>query len=132
VVRAGDTVEVQPANRDEVPQYWGYHVRVEKRPFGKLVREEDFDLKIATARIGSTFTDISTMLEAKWRGSERILVAFGAPSRGLHEIVEDEGLKLEDISDFIVNTVPNQGTATVRTEEALLATLAIFNVQFNY
>ena len=132
VVRVGDTVEVQPANRDEVPQYWGYHVRVEKRPFGKLVREEDFDLKIATARIGSTFTDISTMLEAKWRGSERILVAFGAPSRGLHEIVEDEGLKLEDISDFIVNTVPNQGTATVRTEEALLATLAIFNVQFNY
>jgi predicted SPOUT superfamily RNA methylase MTH1 len=32
--------------------------------------------------------------------------------------------------DFVVNTVPEQGTETVRTEEALLASLAIFNVQF--
>jgi predicted SPOUT superfamily RNA methylase MTH1 len=32
--------------------------------------------------------------------------------------------------DFVVNTVPNQGTATVRMEEALLASLAILNVHF--
>jgi len=56
-------------------------------------------------------------------------VAFGAPSRGLYEIAEEEGAKLEAIVDFVVNTIPEQGTATVRTEEALLATLAIFNEQ---
>jgi len=60
------------------------------------------------------------------------LVAFGAPSRGLHEIAEDEGLRLGSIVDFVVNTIPKQGTATVRTEEALLASLAIFNEQFNH
>jgi predicted SPOUT superfamily RNA methylase MTH1 len=59
-------------------------------------------------------------------------MAFGAPSRGLHEITDDEGLKLDEIVDFVVNTVPGQGTVTVRTEEALLATLAIFNVHFSY
>jgi methyltransferase len=132
VVRVGDTVEVQPTSREEVPQYWGFRVRIEKRQFGKFVSEEGFDLKISTARIGKGFADVSTALNAKWQSSQRILVAFGPPSRGLHEIAEDEGLKLETISDFIVNTVPNQGTATVRTEEALLATLAVFNVQFHY
>ena len=30
-----------------------------------------------------------------------------------------------------VNMIPEQGTATVRTEEALLASLAVFNLQFN-
>jgi hypothetical protein len=56
---------------------------------------------------------------------------FGAPSRGLHEIAKDEGLKLNELVDIIVNTIPKQGTETVRTEEALLATLAVLNVQFN-
>jgi predicted SPOUT superfamily RNA methylase MTH1 len=68
----------------------------------------------------------------KWSGSDRVLVGFGAPSRGLHEIVEDEHLKLNDLADFVVNTVPNQGTVTVRTEEALLATLAILNLNLIY
>jgi predicted SPOUT superfamily RNA methylase MTH1 len=46
--------------------------------------------------------------------------------------VLDEGLNLADIADFTINMVPNQGTVTVRTEEALLASLAILNMQFSY
>jgi predicted SPOUT superfamily RNA methylase MTH1 len=132
VVNIGKQIEVQAANRMDVPQYWGYQVQVETRSFGRLVAEGGFDLKIATARIGDNFTDVAAKVGAKWRGSERVLVAFGAPSRGLHEIVEGEGLKLDGMMDFVVNTVPNQGTVTVRTEEALLASLAILNVHFNY
>jgi predicted SPOUT superfamily RNA methylase MTH1 len=59
-------------------------------------------------------------------------VAFGAPLRGLNEIAKGEGTKLESIVDFVVNTIPGQGTATVRTEEAFLASLAIFNERFRY
>jgi predicted SPOUT superfamily RNA methylase MTH1 len=59
-------------------------------------------------------------------------VAFGAPARGLHEIVKDEGLDLNDVVDFVVNMVPEQGTETVRTEEALFASLAVLNVQFGW
>jgi predicted SPOUT superfamily RNA methylase MTH1 len=44
--------------------------------------------------------------------------------------VRDEGANLNDLVDFVVNTVPMQGTETVRTEEALLASLAILNVEF--
>jgi methyltransferase len=132
VVNIGDTIEVQPVNRDDVPQYWGYTVRVENRSFGQIISDAEFDLKIATARIGGNFMDIAGSIGKRWVESSHVLVAFGAPSRGLHEIVEEERLKLSDLADFIVNTIPNQGTATVRAEEALLATLAIFNVHFQY
>jgi methyltransferase len=132
VVKVGKQIEVQAANREDVPVYWGYTVRVEKCSFGKMVADSNFDLRIATARIGDSFMDAAGKIGATWSGSQRVLVAFGAPSRGLHEIAQDEGLNLADISDFIVNMVPNQGTATVRTEEALLATLAVLNMHFSY
>ncbi len=132
VVNIGKHIEVQAVSREDVPQYWGYRVRMEKRSFGHLVAEGGFDLRIATARIGDNFMDVTGKIGEKWVGSQRVLVAFGAPSRGLHEIVEDEGLQLADLVDFTVNMVPNQGTATVRTEEALFASLAILNMHFNY
>ncbi|MGA3290684.1 MAG: RNA methyltransferase [Candidatus Bathyarchaeia archaeon] len=131
IVNVGGRIEVQTANRDDVPSYWGYRVRVEKRPFGQVVTDEEFDLTIATARIGDKFMDVADQIGKKWSVAQHILVAFGAPSRGLHKIAKEEGAKLEAIVDFIVNTVPGQGTATVRTEEALLASLAILNVQFH-
>ena len=66
----------------------------------------------------------------KWKKANCTLVAFGAPTRGLREIVGDEGADLNEIAEFVVNMVPEQGTETVRTEEALVASLAILNVQF--
>jgi methyltransferase len=132
IVNIGKQIEVQAVNRNDVPQYWGYSVQVEERSFGHLANDGGFDLRVATARIGGNFMDVASAIGGKWVGSQQILVAFGAPSRGLHEIAEDEGLNLADISDFIVNTVPNQGTVTVRTEEALFASLAIFNMHFTY
>jgi predicted SPOUT superfamily RNA methylase MTH1 len=68
----------------------------------------------------------------RWVGAQRVLVAFGAPSRGLHEIAQEENLNLCEMVDFVVNMVPMQGTVTIRTEEALLASLAILNVFFRY
>ncbi|MGD6806905.1 MAG: putative RNA uridine N3 methyltransferase [Candidatus Bathyarchaeia archaeon] len=132
VVNIGENIDVQPVNREDVPNYWGYIVHVEKRSFGQFMRECNFDLKVSTARIGDNFADVEAQIGKLWANSSRILIAFGAPSRGLHEIADDENLKLSELSDFVVNTVPNQGTATVRAEEALLATLAIFNVHFAY
>ncbi len=131
VVRAGERVEVQVVNREDVPSYWGFRVIVEQDSFEHLLKTGQFGLTIATARLGTNFMDVADKIGQRWQKAEKTLVAFGAPSRGLHEIVKDEGLRLEDISDFVVNTIPEQGTATVRTEEALLATLTILNLQLN-
>jgi predicted SPOUT superfamily RNA methylase MTH1 len=132
VVNVGSRIDVQAVAREEVPGYWGFRVRIEKRSFVQFAKDGDFDLTIATAKLGTKFAAITGEIAKKWGQSNHVLVAFGPPSRGLHEIAKAEGAKLERIVDFVVNTIPEQGTATVRTEEALLATLAILNVQFNY
>lgn len=132
VINVGEQVEVQAVNQDDVPFYWGYGVIKEKRSFGQLLAKGNFDLRMATARVGDNFMDITEKIGAKWCGGQRVLVAFGAPSRGLYEIAAEEGLKLDETVDFIVNMVPGQGTVTVRTEEALFASLAILNAHFRY
>ena len=132
VAKVGEQVEVQTANRAEIPHYWGYTVSAEKRTFGKLVEKGNFDLTIATSKIGAKFADNAVKIAEKWEKAHTILVGFGAPTRGLHEIVRDEGVNLDSIVDFVVNTIPAQGTETVRTEEALLASLAVLNLQFGW
>jgi len=131
VTNVGEQVEVQAATRDEFPHYWGYTVSAERRPFGRLLEKGKFDLTIATSKIGAKFADNAVKIAEKWEKANTILVGFGAPTRGLHEIVRDEGVNLDSLVDFVVNTIPAQGTETVRTEEALLASLAILNVKFN-
>lgn len=132
VVNAAERVEVQTVDREDIEAYWGFRVQATDKPFGQFVADGGYDLTIATARLGVSFKNVAEKIMARWSHAHHVLVAFGAPSRGLHEIARDEGLKLESIVDFVVNTIPKQGTATVRTEEALLASLAIFNEQFNY
>ncbi|NIV44239.1 hypothetical protein GWN49_05090, partial [Candidatus Bathyarchaeota archaeon] len=66
-------------------------------------------------------------LRERWKASSKVLVVFGAPAQGLHEISAHERLTLEEISHFILNTIPCQGTKTARTEEAIYTTLAILN-----
>ncbi len=132
VINLGGGVEVQAVSRDDVPLYWGYRVRIAEHPFGRLISGGAFDLTIATAKLGDSFMTVAEPLDKRWQDALRVLVAFGAPARGLHEIAGDEALELPKIVDFVVNTVPNQGTATVRMEEALFASLALFNVHFNW
>jgi len=132
VVAVDERVEVQSVSRDAVPCYWGYKVKRENHSFGSLVENGDFDLTIATSKLGSPFADVAEKIGERWRKADYTLVAFGAPARGLHEIVGDEGLGLDDVADFVVNMVPEQGTETVRTEEALFASLAVLNVQFGW
>jgi hypothetical protein len=120
-------LEAELASHDGIAEYWGYGVVVEKRLFGEMVKSGDFGLKIATSRLGVSFSSVADAVAGRWKNANSVLVAFGAPTRGLHEVVKDEGLKIDEIVDFVVNTVPNQGTETVRTEEAVSASLAVLN-----
>jgi predicted SPOUT superfamily RNA methylase MTH1 len=125
IVAVDKRVEVEQASRDEIPEYWGYSVTPEKQSFGKMVNSRCFDLTVATSKLGQPFNDVADGLAEKWKKTNKILVAFGAPAHGLHAIVEYEGLNLDKVVDFVVNTIHKQGTETVRTEEALIASLAV-------
>ncbi len=128
VVNIGEQVEVQVVNREDIPVYWGYKVRT--MGFKALLEDEEYDWVIATAKQGKDFMSVAEKIGFGWYTGRHVLVLFGAPSRGLHEIAEDAGFKLEGAVNYIVNMIPEQGTATVRTEEAILASLAIFNMRF--
>ncbi|MDI6904860.1 MAG: RNA methyltransferase [Candidatus Bathyarchaeia archaeon] len=132
IIKVDKRVEVELANRGEIPEYWGYTVTVERHPFGKMVKNRGFDLTIATSKYGVPFADIAERIAEKWRSANNILVGFGAPTQGLYEIVGCEGLNLNDVVDFVVNTIPMQGTETIRTEEALIASLAVLNRTFAF
>ena len=115
------------ASREEIGTYWGYKATISKAPFVQLIKKRNFNLVIATSRKGKLITQVTDAIKEKWKTSKKILIAFGAPTQGLYEIVAQEHKRLEEIVRFIVNTIPYQGTKTVRTEEALCATLAILN-----
>lgn len=115
-------------NREEVPIFWGFRVTASTMPFGRLVKERAFDLVIATSRLGAPFANVKDVILTRRKNANQILVALGAPTQGLYEIAKLENLALENIADFVVNMIPSQGTETVRTEEALYASLAILNI----
>jgi len=132
VTRVSKRVEAELVNRDEIPEYWGYVVTAEKRSFGKIVKSNCFDLTIATSKHGIPLASVTEKIVEKWKRADKILVAFGAPTQGLYEIVEQEGLDLHEIVGFVVNTIPMQGTETVRTEEAIIASLAVLSCTFAF
>jgi predicted SPOUT superfamily RNA methylase MTH1 len=117
-------ITVQLVKKSDVPSYWGYDVRV----VDTLQKALDTDgLRIATSRLGETL-NVELQSEIKSKVRDKVSIAFGSPSTGLESLLEDEGHKLADHSDYVVNSVPHQGTATVRSEEAIYITLGILNL----
>jgi predicted SPOUT superfamily RNA methylase MTH1 len=115
-------------DRSEVPMYWGYQVTSSKQTLGRLMKDPQFDLVIGTSKFGVSIHKSYTDVEDRWRHARKVLVVFGAPSRGLYELAQREKLELVSLTDFIVNFLPNQGVETVRTEEAVFVTLGLLNL----
>lgn len=128
ITELGENPKAVLANRNEIQLYWGYRITISNVSFGQLVKNHAFDLVIATSKHGIPFTRVRDKLAEHWKKSRFILVAFGAPTQGLYEIVAHEHLKLDEVAHFSVNMIPSQGTETVRTEEAVFASLAILNL----
>lgn len=84
---------------------------------------------LATSRYGEE-TSIETLVNLSNSLKKRLglLILFGAPYYGLYDIFRALGRKLDEAVDKVLNTLPHQGTKTVRTEEALHATLALVNI----
>ena len=127
IIKTGNQIEIQTVSKEEIPFYWGFSVYAEKKSLSNLIKNKNFDLIIGASKKGIDFNSNLSEIVNKWKKANNIIIEFGAPNRGLFEIAKDENMDLKKHTDFIVNTIPKQGTETVRTEEALIATLAIFN-----
>jgi methyltransferase len=113
------------AIEQDILDYWGYEVK-EVASISKLLASLDKTAIIITSRKGRYFKNIEAGLAEDAKIVQNILVAFGAPKHGLHEILAKEGASIKPF-EYVVNMFPNQGTETVRLEEAVLGTLAILN-----
>jgi predicted SPOUT superfamily RNA methylase MTH1 len=92
----------------------GYQVR---RADSLAQALQGYDARIMTSRAGEPAAKVPAY---KMRG--RVALAFGPPGLSVEEVLQREGAQVK--WDFVLNAAPRQGTETVRTEEAVLASLA--------
>ncbi|XP_047380405.1 putative methyltransferase C9orf114 homolog isoform X2 [Sciurus carolinensis] len=110
--------------RTKAGLYWGYTVRLASclsAVFSEAPFQDGYDLTIGTSERGS---DVASAQVPSFRHA---LVVFGG-LQGLEAGVDaDPNLEVAEPSvlfDLYVNTCPSQGSRTIRTEEAILISLA--------
>jgi predicted SPOUT superfamily RNA methylase MTH1 len=137
-VGEGERVSVRVSSRspvraklvDEPPSGFA----VDATDLDAALSRDDAGVTIAASRYGEELTvDRLGQLVERIRtddGDPAMTVAFGAPERGLPSILDvDPDTVAGETGDdrrfgLWLNTVPNQGSKVVRTEEAMFATLA--------
>ncbi|KAF5452484.1 hypothetical protein F2P56_027478 [Juglans regia] len=114
--------------REEAGIYWGYRVRYASNinsVFKDCQFKGGYDRIIGTSEHGQ-IVNSSDLTIPTFR---HLLIAFGGLA-GLEEsIEEDNNLKGKDVRqvfDLYLNTCPNQGSRTIRTEEAIFISLQYF------
>jgi len=130
VKRVGDAWFL--ASSSEVEVYWGFKVNCFQgmQPLVEHYKRRNFMI-IATSRRGRT-VDLAFLKaltsEVEEREAKGVLLLFGSWKKGVYEIGKEENVNVDELADFVLNTIPCQGTRTVRTEEAVLATLSLLNL----
>ena len=113
-------VIVTPDEPDDI--YWGFKTLSTNKGLKNSLKLVNPDLVVETTKYADTIDSIFNELKSKVENSRSIAIVFGGPYSSIGE-------NLESSWDLVkVNTIPNQGTATVRTEEAVISTLAIFDI----
>lgn len=109
-------------SRQSLGEYWGYVV--EPKSLDDVLNDSRPFLKIATSRLGDQITTTLPRIGDAVKGVKGVKFIFGAPSRGLFDIV---GPALRKRVDFVVNLFAEQHVETVRTEEAIASALNLLN-----
>lgn len=114
--------------REEAGMYWGYKVRYASSMSSVLKGcpyEGGYDYLIGTSEHGLTINSSDLTIPA----FRHLLIAFGGLA-GLEESIEEDnnlqGKDARKVFDTYLNTCPNQGSRTIRTEEAILISLQYF------
>lgn len=117
VAKTGDVYNLVRAEWGQV--YTGFKIKLFK-DLAQVVNQlrRDKATIILASKYGRCFSEIADKLKEAVAHSGKACIIFGGPYRCPYEYT-DRGLY-----DFIVNTIPRQGTLTVRTEEAIIATLS--------
>jgi len=105
--------------------YWGYEIQ-ETNSLNKLLESTSNTQIIITSKNGGYVKDNEAKILARLKSFRNLLIVFGTPKKGVDEMLAAEGRRI-DAYEFVLNMFPFQGTKTIRLEEAILGSLAIFN-----
>jgi len=120
------TLKAKIINDDDVNYYWGYNV-TELSSINNLLTNTNSDLIISTSKKGTPFHNVWHNITNKFQTSERILIIYGSPRRGLLELFNTDNVSIFSDNHLLLNFIPNQNTETIRTEESIQFTLSIIN-----
>ncbi|CAL1396836.1 unnamed protein product [Linum trigynum] len=119
--------------REESGMYWGYRVRYASNissVFKHCPFKGGYDHSIGTSEHGLKLSSSELSLPP----FKHLLIAFGGLA-GLEEGVEEDsslkGTNVRKVFDSYLNTCPDQGSRTIRTEEAILISLQYFQEPIN-
>jgi len=121
-ITSKDPLGAELVRREDIGDYWGYSV--ESKTLDEVLGDERFGLKIATSKLGDPLRSRLSLIRDAVSRNFQVMFIFGAPSRGLFDIV---GRSLRERVDFVVNLFAEQHVETVRTEEAISAALNLLN-----
>ena len=113
---------IKEIQKEQLKNYWGYKVK-ERSNLLVLLSSWNGNV-ILTSKYGKIFTASDAKKYSKL--DSPILVVFGSPERGIHEILNENINKIQNSNIF--NFFPNQATETVRLEEAILGVLSTLNI----
>jgi predicted SPOUT superfamily RNA methylase MTH1 len=120
-------LKLELVDRNKLENYYGYTVKVTNNSLPEVLRKFK-GLKIATSKHGTSITKMYLNLLNDLKSIDSILLVFGSHFEGLYEICFRENVNLDDVANYVINFAPNQGTQTIRTEEALYIVLSILNL----
>ena len=118
-------LRAEEVDQTNINQYWGFKVD-DARSLHSLLTHITNSVLVITSRQGVSLKKLESRIQHELKFKQTILIVFGSPRRGVHEILSDEGFNFSSYP-FVVNMFPYQGTRTVRLEEAFLGALAIIN-----
>ena len=122
--KQGANLSGKVIKKTDIREYWGYNIKIFNDSILQFMEKFKNHIIIATSRQGNPLRK-NDLENFQFTANNKILLLFGSPNIGLFEIYESNGLKLKEMVEFVLNIAPQQGTKTIRVEEAILSTLSI-------
>ena len=122
-------IVIEIIDREDVEEYWGFAVE-RVRELSGLLEENDDATRVGFSRNAPPFHRLESDLKSTVAGTQSVLAIFGGPGHGILEVFKEKREMVKSNIDFWVNTIPDQGTETVRLDEALLVSLGVLNSSF--
>lgn len=113
---------------DELPWYTGFKLTIidNVTALVEYLGRGD-ELRVVTTKYGCDVGEFINIISQKRELIKAIKMLFGNPKLDFDELLGPNSNVIKDFIRFKINTIPLQGTRSVRTIEAVYASLAVIN-----